>query len=135
MHRLAPLARSLCALTLLGTAAGVWAITAEVPYINGGIGRGEVKHIEANQSDYNLRLTFSEGPKNDYVTNVVLRIADAQGHTVLALDDAGPLTQVKLSPGRYSVSTRYAENERTQTVDVRAGTPAELNLHYTPPTK
>ncbi len=135
MRPIAPFVRGLCALTLLGTAVSGWAATAEVPYINGGIGRGEVKRIEANQGDYNLRLTFSEGAKNDYVTNVVLRIADARGHTVLALDDAGPLTQVKLPPGRYSVSTRYAENERTQTIEVRAGTPAELNLHYTPPTK
>ena len=135
MHPVAPFVRGLCTLTLLGATTAVWSATAEVPYINGGIGRGEVKHIEANQSEYNLRLTFSEGPKNDYVTNVVLRIADAKGHTVLALDDAGPLTQVKLAPGRYSVSTRYAENERTQAVEVRAGTPAELNLHYTPPAK
>ena len=132
MPRHARLARHLGALALLGTALAGWATTAEVPYINGGIGRGEVKRIEANQADYNLRLSFSEGPKNDYVTNVVLRIADSQGHTVLALDDAGPLTQVKLAPGRYSVSTRYGDNERTQAVEVRAGAPSELNLHYQP---
>lgn len=135
MYRHASFVRDLGTLVLLGTAMASWAATAEVPYINGGIGRGEVKRIEANQTDYNLRLTFSEGPKNDYVTNVVLRIADSQGHTVLALDDAGPLTQVKLAPGRYSVSTRYGDNERNQAVEVRAGVPSELNLHYQPPVK
>jgi hypothetical protein len=135
MHRIAPLVRGLFVPILLGSTVGSWAVAANVPYINGGIGRGEVKHIEAQQDAYNLRLTFSEGPKNDYVTNVVLRIADSQGRTVLALDDAGPLTQVKLAPGRYSVSTRYGDNERTQAVEVRAGAPSELNLHYQPPAK
>ncbi|WP_374565094.1 hypothetical protein [Ideonella sp.] len=52
---------------------------------------------------------------------------------VLVLDDAGPLTQVKLAPGRCSVGTRYGDHERTQAVEVRAGAPSELNLHDQPP--
>lgn len=105
-----------------------WAQNA--PYINGGIGRGEVRQIEKDQADYSLHLTFSEGPKNDYVTHVVLRIADERGRTVLALDDAGPLTHVMLAPGTYSVSTRYGGDEKTQKVTVGATKPTELNLHY-----
>lgn len=112
---------------MLASAPG-WAQNA--PYINGGIGRGEVHQIESQQADYNLHLTFSEGPKNDYVTHVVLRIADSRGRTVLALDDAGPLTNVMLPAGTYSVSTRYAGDEKTQKVTVGSGRPTELNLHY-----
>jgi hypothetical protein len=105
-----------------------WAQNA--PYINGGIGRGEVRQIEGQEAAFNLHLTFSEGPSNAYVTNVVLRIADGRGRTVLALDDAGPLTNVKLPPGTYSVSTRYGSHEKTQKITVPAGKPVELNLHY-----
>lgn len=121
----------LCALALTGAVfACVPGRAQNAPYINGGIGRGEVRQIEKEQADYNLHLTFSEGPKNDYVTHVVLRIADERGRTVLALDDAGPLTNVMLAPGTYSVSTRYAGSEKTQKVTVGSNKPTELNLHY-----
>lgn len=121
----------LSALALAGAMlAGAPGWAQNAPYINGGIGRGEVRQIEGQQADYSLHLTFSEGPKNDYVTHVVLRIADERGRTVLALDDAGPLTNVMLSPGTYSVSTRYAGDEKTQKVTVGSNKPTELNLHY-----
>lgn len=121
-------------LSIFSMAASTLAVTSpwaqNAPYINGGIGRGEVNQIEGREAGYNLHMTFSEGPGNAYVTNVVLRIADSGGRTVLALDDAGPLTNVKLPPGTYSVSTRYGSNEKTQKVTVPAGKPVELNLHY-----
>lgn len=103
---------------------------AEPAYISGGIGQQESELIESRQADYNLHMVFSEGPKNNYVTNVTLRIADSRGRTVLALDDAGPLTNVALPPGRYSVSTRYGPHERIHAIDVKAGTPVDLYLHY-----
>lgn len=129
MRRQSHCLRSAIALaTVMLAGAPSWAQNA--PYINGGIGRGEVRQIEQDQADYSLHLTFSEGPKNDYVTHVVLRIADERGRTVLALDDAGPLTNVMLQPGTYSVSTRYAGEEKTQKVTVGSSKPTALNLHY-----
>ena len=123
--------RLLTTLALAGAAmAGLPCWAQNAPYVSGGIGRGEVRKIEGMEAGYNLQMTFSEGPRNAYVTNVVLRIADSGGRTVLALDDAGPLTNVKLPPGTYSVSTRYGSNEKTQKVTVPAGKPVELNLHY-----
>lgn len=103
---------------------------AEPAYISGGIGQQESQLIESQQAGYNLHMVFSEGPKNNYVTNVTLRIADSRGRTVLALDDAGPLTNVALPPGHYSVSTRYGPHERVHAIDVKAGTPVDLYLHY-----
>ena len=121
----------LTTLALAGAAlAGAPSWAQNAPYVSGGIGRGEVRQIEGMEAGYNLHMTFSEGPSNAYITNVVLRIADSRGRTVLALDDAGPLTNVKLPPGTYSVSTRYGQSERTQKVEVPAGKPVQLNLHY-----
>jgi hypothetical protein len=102
----------------------------DAPYVSGGIGEQEVQQIESQEGAFNVRMVFSEGPKNDYVANVTLRIADNQGHTVLALDDAGPLTNVRLPPGRYSVSTRYGSQERRHVIDVKPGTPVDLFMHY-----
>lgn len=128
------LARPLLVLAAAAAAAGLPAHAApaqgDAPYVSGGIGEQEARQIEAQEGAYNVRMVFSEGPKNDYVANVTLRIADAKGHTVLALDDAGPLTNVRLPPGRYSVSTRYGSQERRHVIDVKPGTPVDLFMHY-----
>ncbi|HJV68197.1 hypothetical protein [Ideonella sp.] len=99
-------------------------------YVNGGIGQDEARAIEARRDGYALHLVFSEGPKNHYVTNVHLRIADAGGHTVLALRDAGPLTDVSLPAGHYTVSAQYGPTRRQHQIEVTSGTPVDLYLHY-----
>lgn len=130
-HRIA---RSILALAAVAAAAtttlAVQAAESNPPYVSGGIGEDEVQQIESQEGAFNVRMVFSEGPKNDYVANVTLRIADARGHTVLALDDAGPLTNVRLPPGRYAVSTRYGAQERRHVIDVKQGTPVDLFMHY-----
>ena len=131
-HRLT---RPLLALAAAAAATTALAVRAaepqgDAPYVSGGIGEQEVQQIESQEGAFNVRMVFSEGPKNDYVANVTLRIADNQGHTVLALDDAGPLTNVRLPPGRYSVSTRYGSQERRHVIDVKPGTPVDLFMHY-----
>src|SRR5689334_11862592 len=93
--------RPLLALAAAAAATTALAVRAaepqgDAPYVTGGIGEQEVRQIESQEGAFNVRMVFSEGPKNDYVANVTLRIADNQGHTVLALDDAGPLTNVRL---------------------------------------
>jgi len=129
-RRRAPAAGALALASTALFATLALAAPGEPAFISGGVGQDEEQYIEAQQSAYNLHMVFSEGPKNAYVTNVVLRIADARGRTVLALDDAGPLTNVKLPPGRYSVSTRYGNNERVHSVVVKPGTPVDLFVHY-----
>lgn len=138
-RRITPLVVAASALlSAVAWAAPAWAqaptqtlsAVAETPYVSGGIGKGEVKLIESKRANYNVHLIFSEGPQNDYAANVVLRIADRRGKTVLALDDAGPLTYVQLAPGRYSLSVRYGPNDRRQTLNVRPGVPLDLNLHF-----
>ena len=127
--------RSLLTLAAACAAFGALAVRAaepqgDPPYVSGGIGEQEAHQIESQEGAFNVRMVFSEGPKNDYVANVTLRIADTQGRTVLALDDAGPLTNVRLPPGRYAVSTRYGSQERRHVIDVKPGTPVDLFMHY-----
>jgi hypothetical protein len=105
---------------------------AEVAYVNGGIGLGEAQRVSAEMRAHDLRLVFSEGPKSAYVSNVALRIVDGQGREVLALADAGPLTGVRLPPGRYDVDARYGNTERRRTVELRAGAPVDLYLNFPP---
>ncbi len=120
----------LLAVAVLATAAAATlavATPAAPAYVNGDAGPASA---EAAPDAYNLHLVFSAGPKNTGLAHVALRIADSHGRTVLALDDAGPLTSVRLAPGRYAVSSRHGGVERTHAIVVKPGLPVDLYLHF-----
>jgi hypothetical protein len=114
---------------LLGAAASV-APAATPHYINGGVGREQAREMRHEAGRYDLRMTFSEGRHNAYASGVKLDIANARGKRVLALKDAGPLTDVQLPPGRYRVQARFGDMTRVQHVDVAHGKPVDLFVHF-----
>lgn len=111
-------------------ATGASPLPATVAYVNGGIGKNEAGRIEAQSASYNLRLMFSEGRTNAFVSDVHLRIADQAGHPLLALRDAGPLTNVKLPPGKYQVDCSFGHMQRHNSVELKDGQPVDLYLHF-----
>ncbi|MDE2456731.1 MAG: hypothetical protein KGL43_24345, partial [Burkholderiales bacterium] len=96
----------------------------------GGYGEDEEHAIEQAGKDYSLHLTFSVGPHNDYTGPVKLQIEDKAGKSVFALDGAGPLTDVALPPGAYRVKADYGEVEQAARVEIKAGSPRVLHLHW-----
>lgn len=101
-------------------------------YQNGGIGKDEVQDMDQHLKRYNLRMSFSEGKSDAFVTGVRLRIVDAaSGKRVFDLGDAGPMTDVALPAGQYRVEARFGKVARTGTATVaKDGAPATLNLHW-----
>lgn len=99
-------------------------------YQTGGIGIEEVANVRAHQSPYSLRMTFSEGRQNAFVSGVQVRIRDAGGREVFALKDAEPLADVSLPGGRYHVTARFGDAIREQTVQVGNGTASDLYFHW-----
>lgn len=114
---------------LLGAAASA-APAATPHYINGGVGREQAREMRHEAGRYDLRMTFSEGRHNAYASGVKLDIANARGKRVLALKDAGPLTDVQLPPGRYRVQARFGDMTRVQHVQVAHGKPVDLFVHF-----
>lgn len=99
-------------------------------YQNGGVTRGDVATMEHRIKPYNLRMMFSEGRFNDFVTGLQLTITRDKGNEVFALDDAGPLTDVALPAGTYRVTADFGGVKRSGTVVLKPGEPAALNLHW-----
>lgn len=99
-------------------------------YQNGGIGQEQVERMDQNMKAYDLRLTFSEGPTNAYITGLQLNIYNAKGEEVFALSNAGPLTDVKLPAGQYRVVADFGGVQRSGNVNVLPGKHANLNLHW-----
>ena len=99
-------------------------------YQNGGISHEEVVDMNEHMKPYDLRLTFSEGQHNAYVTGLAVQITDAAGRPVFSLNDAGPLTDVSLPAGHYRVVADFGGVKRSGSVDVKRGEPSHLYLHW-----
>lgn len=103
---------------------------AGTAYQNGGIGRDEVAQMARQRAGYDLNLSFSQGRQNAYVADAQLDVLNAAGQRVLHLAHAGPLTDLALPAGRYSVQARFGTVEQTARVDVRPDHPTPVALHW-----
>ncbi|WP_347903296.1 carboxypeptidase regulatory-like domain-containing protein [Pseudomonas purpurea] len=100
-----------------------------ISYLSGGIGLDESRAIQQAKG-YNLHLTFSTGPANEYVPDVDVMIQNMQGHSVLALNQVGPIVYVNLPAGRYNVTaTRNGQPEQSS-VTLVGGTIRDVNAHW-----
>lgn len=89
-----------------------------ISYLNGGIGADEQAQMQRDARDWPLHMTFSEGKAGAFVADAQVKITDKAGKTVFALNGAGPLTYVKLSPGEYRVMASHKGKELTRQVHV-----------------
>ena len=88
--------------------------------------------MNEHMKPYDLRLTFSEGQHNAYVTGLAVQITDAAGHPVFSLNDAGPLTDVSLPAGTYHVAVQRGDVRRGYTMTLAQGASVELYLRLAP---
>jgi hypothetical protein len=100
-----------------------------ITYLSGGVGEDEAKAIQHAQG-YNLHMTFSTGPKDEYVPDVNLVIQKTPGSPVLTLSEAGPLVYVQLPPGKYTVVATRNGEERRDTAEVGSGAARNLVFHW-----
>lgn len=79
---------------------------------------------------YNLHMTFSTGPSNEYVPDVRVAIQGPKGHEVLTLNEAGPIVLTRLPAGKYVVVTERNGRELRYAVDLSGGGVRTLNIHW-----
>lgn len=99
-------------------------------YQNGGIGVDEVHQMRRQGQPYDLHLIFSAGKSNDYITGLKLKIKNAIGDQVFALDHAGPLTDVSLPAGSYLVTANHDGVTRNARVEITPGSPSDVYMHW-----
>lgn len=92
-----------------GTAAeAVAAAPAAVKYLSGGAGDEERSQLMAQWPQFPLLIVFSASG-GAYAVADSVRVANAQGTTVLEVAQAGPLLMVNLPPGDYRVQARVGD--------------------------
>lgn len=84
------------------------ATPAAVKYLSGGAGDEERSALMAQWPQFPLLIVFSASG-GAYAVADGVRVANAQGTTVLEVAQAGPLLMVNLPPGEYRVQARFGD--------------------------
>ena len=88
-----------------------------IPYVTGGISDTEQAVFADMRADYNLQLTMALDAGN-YLSDIPVRVMDAQGNTVLEVTTAGPFLFAQLAPGNYTVEAMHNGNVQQKAVEV-----------------
>lgn len=100
-----------------------------ISYLTGGIGLDESTALKQTQG-YNLHMTFSSGPNNQYLGSVDVVIRDTKGTALLSLSQVGPMIYVKLPAGKYIVLATLNGNEQRNSVALDGKSTGTLNFHW-----
>ena len=88
-------------------------------YVCGGIGSDESTAMRAAMKNHPLSLLFArEG--GAYLSDVSVRIKNAQGAEAMALQASGPVCLVDLPPGRYTVEATAEGATKSQDVTLES---------------
>ncbi|MCH2546383.1 MAG: T9SS type A sorting domain-containing protein [Alphaproteobacteria bacterium] len=88
-----------------------------IAYLSGGVGADEQARLEAAQSQYPVKMVFSN-TNGAYVSNVDVTVMNASGETVLGMQTDGPILLLDLEPGKYTVKANDHGQEKTQHIKV-----------------
>ncbi len=100
-----------------------------ITYLSGGIGIDETQAIQQTKG-YNLHLTFSAGPSNEYIPNVDVQVKTLKGDTVLSMNQVGPIAYVKLPANKYLIVSSRDGQEKRQTIAVNGSSVRTVNFHW-----
>ncbi|NIE77859.1 carboxypeptidase regulatory-like domain-containing protein [Pantoea sp. Tr-811] len=100
-----------------------------VRYLEGGIGQDEANALRHTKG-YNLHVELSTGAHGQFESGAAVDIQNAQGKTVLNVQDAGPLLYVQLPPGKYKVIGDANGSTVQQMVTVNGSSPATASLNW-----
>ncbi len=90
-----------------------------VSYVSGGVGTESLDQLSAIASQFNLKLVFA-ATTGDFLSDVGVVIADANGRTLLQTTSKGPWFLSKLPVGTYRIAATFAGKEQRQQIAVGA---------------
>ncbi|MEE4378660.1 MAG: carboxypeptidase-like regulatory domain-containing protein [Candidatus Competibacteraceae bacterium] len=102
----------------------------EVAYISGGIGDQEQAALKAMANEFNLNLVFAVEEGGNYLSNVAVRVYDAQGYLTLDVLSNGPMFYASLPAGQYKVEVSGFGETYQQNVDVKESGQESVNFTW-----
>ena len=100
-----------------------------IRYLEGGIGQDEANALRHTKG-YDLHVELSAGPDGQFESGASVDIQNAQGKSLLSLQDVGPLVYVQLPPGQYKVIGQAGGTTVQQQVTVNGKAPVTASLNW-----
>ena len=100
-----------------------------ITYLTGGIGIDESTAL-IQTVGYNLHMTFSSGPSNEYLGSVDVAIQDTKGNSLLSLSQVGPMVYVKLPAAKYIILATLNGRQKRSTVTLDGKSAGTVNFHW-----
>ncbi len=89
---------------------------ANPAYVNGGVGLEEQAMMHRIAKEFPLHMEFSKGKDGAFAADIPVTIMDESGKVVFDLPKAGPMLDVMLPKGKYSI--RASSDGVPQSADV-----------------
>ena len=104
-----------------------------VDFIMGGIGSDESQAILAEGQWWPLTIEFSEHTADGdvWISDALVRIANAADQTVFDQVCDGPLLLVNLPPGAYTVAAQHKASIKIQKIQLVKGESRRISVHWT----
>jgi hypothetical protein len=90
----------------------------DIGFVSGGTSLDDRASLRGIAGAYNLRLTFAVQPSGAYLAGIGVKLADANGRTLLDTVSDGPLFYAHVPPGRYRVTVTDGAQSQTSDLDV-----------------
>ncbi|MEE4376594.1 MAG: carboxypeptidase-like regulatory domain-containing protein [Candidatus Competibacteraceae bacterium] len=102
----------------------------EVAYVSGGIGDQEQAALKAMADEFNLNLVFAVEEGGNYLSDVAVRVYDAQGALALDVISDGPMLYANLPAGQYNVEVSGFGEIYQQNIEVSESGRESVNFTW-----
>ncbi len=106
----------------------------DVTYITGGVGQTEADAIKHVAKYYPLEVEFllKAKPKDEYLSDVQVRIKDAHDKMVLNVTADGPFLLAKMPAGKYTVSAERNGKVEHRQIEIAANEHRRVVFEWQP---
>jgi hypothetical protein len=92
-----------------------------IAFISGGVGLKEREILEEMGKGYSLKLMFSD-KKGEYLSDVIVKIDDENGKSILTTVSNGPWLFIDLPSGKYQLEASFeSERKNISLMDIEKG--------------
>lgn len=105
--------------------------TNGITYVSGGVGDDEVAALQQVRGQYRLHLLFAVQGNGEYLADLPVTIANAQGLTLLQATSDGPFFFANLPAGTYRITATAEGSAITRTVMVPSSGGVEERFYWT----
>lgn len=76
----------------------------QINFVTGGIGQEELTEMRQHEEQYNTRFSFANAADRAYLSDLHVRIRDAEENLIFEDKRVGPLLYIQLPSGQYELS-------------------------------